>query len=157
MLVHLRCHNVIHDRFCYSQKKVYYIWGAPCSGKNTFVMQSKAANDLLVDMDALWQAVTGGEKYYKPDALKSNVFALRDTLLDQIKTRAGKWQTAYVLSTEPRKAARMRVCAAIGAEPIYIEASREQAIARLQADPEREKFVPQWTNYIDDFFENVEV
>lgn len=157
LLVHLQCHNAIHERFGYACKKVYYIWGAPCSGKNRFIQNAKGRNDLIVDMDLLWMAATGGEKYFKPDTLKQNVFMLRDCLLEQVKHRAGKWSTAYILSTEPRRSARDRVCAAIGAEPIYIAVDRETALERLHSDKERGPYVPAWEEYINRFFDDLEV
>ena len=156
-LVHHKCHNEIHARFGYTIRKVYFIWGSPCSGKNTYVNANKGHNDIIVDVDAIWQAITGGEKYFKPDALKTNVFMLRDALLEQIKTRAGKWQTAYIISGEPRKAARERLCASLGAEPIYIDCTKENALQHLANDPERKNYVQQWTQYIDNFFNNVEL
>ena len=156
-LVHHHCHNVIHDRFGYSIKRVYLVWGAPCSGKTSFVMQNKGRNDLIIDMDAIWQAITGGSKYDKPDALRTQAFAVRDCLLDSVKTRAGKWATAYYVTTEPRKAARDRLCAKLGAEPLYIPCTRAEALERLASDPERAGFEQQWTEYINKFFESVEV
>lgn len=155
-LVHHHCHNEIHDRFGYAFKRVYLVWGAPCSGKTSFVMQSKGRNDLIIDMDAIWQAITGGSKYDKPDALRTQAFAVRDCLLDSVKTRAGKWATAYYVTTEPRKAARDRLCAKLGAEPLYIPCTREEALERLASDPEREGFEHQWAEYINNFFDNME-
>jgi predicted kinase len=157
MIVSIKSHNEIHARFGgYWNRKVYYIWGSPCSGKNTFVMQNKGAADLIIDMDAIWQAITGGAKYDKPDALKQNAFMLRDALLEQVKTRAGKWQTAYILSTEPRASVRNRICNQLGAEQIYIECTKEEALQRLHNDAERAAVIPQWTEYINNFFENLE-
>jgi hypothetical protein len=108
-------------------------------------------------MDMLWQAITGGSKYDKPDALRSQAFALRDCLLDSVKTRAGKWAAAYYVTTEPHKAARDRLCAKLGAEPIYIPCTKDEALERLAHDPERAGYEQQWTEYINNFFENVEV
>lgn len=156
-LVHHKCHNIIHDRFGYSVKRVYLVWGAPCSGKTSFVMQNKGRNDFIIDMDAIWRAITGGEKYDKPDALRTQAFAVRDSLLDTVKTRAGKWATAYYVTTEPRKAARDRLCAKLGAEPLYIPCTRDEALDRLARDPERAAYVVQWAEYINNFFDNVEV
>lgn len=159
MIVSIKSHNEIHARFGgYWQRKVYFVWGSACSGKSTFVAQNKSDGDLVVDMDLIWQCVTGGgEKYHKPDALKQNVFMLRDALYEQIKTRAGKWQTAYILSTEPRAAARNRICSALGAEQIYIECTKAEALERLSKDKEREKYIAQWAGYIEKFFDELEV
>lgn len=155
-LVHHSCHNEIHDRFGWYSRKVYFIWGSPCSGKNSYVSSVMGSNDLLVDMDALWQAITGREKYFKPEALKKNVFLLQSSLFDQIKTGAGGWRSAYILSTETREATRARICRELGAEQIYIPVTKEKALIRLAGDPERSKYVPQWTEYINKFFEEME-
>lgn len=157
MIVSPRSHNEIHQRFGFAVKKVYLVWGAPCAGKNDYVSKAKGRNDLVVDMDALWQAITGGEKYFKPDTLKQNVFQLRECLLEQVKRRVGKWSTAYIISTEPRQSARNRLCAALGAEQIYLPVERETALARLADDPERVPYVEQWTEYINKFFDELEV
>jgi len=155
-LVHHSCHNAIHDRFGYSYKRVYLVWGAPCSGKSSFVMKNKGRNDLLIDMDLLWQAITGGSKYDKPDTLKTQVFQMRDCLLDSVKTRAGKWATAYYVTTEPHRAARDRICAKLGAEPIYIPCTRDEALARLAKDAERADVQQEWAGYINKFFDDME-
>ena len=155
-LVHHACHNEIHERFgCYF-KRVYLIWGAPCSGKSSFALQNKGRNDLIIDMDLLWQAITGGSKYDKPDALKTQVFALRDCLLDNVKTRAGKWAAAYYVTTEPHRAARDRLCAKLGAEPIYIPCTKEEALERLHKDAEREDVQQEWQGYIEKWFAEYE-
>ena len=114
-LVSHRSHNEMHARFGFmAQKKVYYVYGAPCSGKSTFVRENKGNSDLIVDVDLLWQAVTGGELYIKPDALKAPVFALRDSLLDVVRMRASKWERAYVIECGAHKGERERRIAALG-------------------------------------------
>ena len=56
MIVSQRSHNEIHGRFGYTtQRKVYFVYGAPCSGKTTFVNNIKGNSDLVVDMDNIWQ------------------------------------------------------------------------------------------------------
>lgn len=155
MLVHLACHNKIHDRFGQQVRKVYLIWGSPCSGKSTFVQKSKMPGDLVADIDLIWQALTG-VKYEKPDSLRNIAFQLRDALYEQIKTRAGKWKTAYIISSEPRRAGRMRTCEALGAEPIYLPISREEALQRLRNDPERVNVQLEWESYINNYFDNEE-
>ena len=153
MLVHMRCHNAIHARFGFmAQKKVYYVYGAPCSGKSTFVQQNKGNSDLVVDIDLLWQAVTGGSLYDKPDALKTPVFALRDSLLDVVKTRNGKWQSAYIIEGGANKGMRERRIAALGAEDIFIDCDKETCLMRLASDEKRNGVQEQWKKYIDDWF-----
>ena len=153
MLVSHRSHNEIHARYGFmTMKKVYYVYGAPCSGKSTFVMQSKGNSDLVIDIDRIWQAVTGGALYEKPDALKAPVFAVRDTLLDMVKTRTGKWERAWIIEGGALKGDRERRTAALGAESIYIDTDKETCLARLASDEKRIHVFTQWQGYIEQWF-----
>ena len=154
MLVSQKSHNEIHARFGYmSQRKVYYVWGAPCSGKTTYVNAIKGNSDLIVDIDNIWQCVTGGKRYEKPDALKANVFAIRDLLIDQIRTRAGKWERAYVIEGGALKGERTRRIAFLGAEDIYIDTDKQTCLNRLISDETRtEDQKKEWTAYIERWF-----
>lgn len=155
-LVHAKCHNEIHSRFGYqNQKKVYLVWGAPCSGKTTYVMQNKGNSDLVVDIDSIWEALTG-ERYEKPDALKTNVFTIRDMLLEQVKTRTGKWERAYVIGGYPVRSQRMRSAELLGAEMIYIKSDIKTCCERLQVDEKRFQHKDKWMRYIKDYFDQLE-
>lgn len=151
MIVSQRSHNEIHARFGFvAQRKVYFVYGAPCSGKNTFVNGIKGNSDLVVDIDLVWYCITGGEEYKKPNALKTNAFIMRDCLLDMVKTRAGKWERAFVISGGARKSDRMRQIQALGAEPIFIQESKETCLKRLASDQKRD--INEWTEYINNWF-----
>lgn len=155
MLVSHRSHNEIHARHGFKHlKKVYYIYGAPCSGKNSFVNSVKGNSDLVVDIDLIWQAITGGEKYHKPPALKSPVFILRDALLDVVKTRAGNWERCYIIEGGANKVNRERLISTLDAEPILIEATIEECFERLATDPQRQAPAVReaWAGYIENWF-----
>lgn len=152
MLVSHRSHNEIHARFGYQQgRKVYLVYGAPCSGKSTFVQQIKGNSDLVADIDHIWQAITGS-RYEKPDALKPCAFQLYNTLLDMVKTRQGRWARAYIIAGAAHKGQRERLLRDMGAEPIYIDTDKETCLQRLHSDPERQAVAAQWAQYIDDWF-----
>lgn len=155
-IVHAKCHNEIHNRFGYcAQRKVYLVYGSPCSGKTTFVDSIKGNSDIVVDMDLIWQCITGGrEKYFKPNALKTNAFIVRDCLLDMVKTRAGKWENAYVLTGGALKGDRERLAASLGAEYIFIDTPREICLERLASDSQRTNEQKQeWIVYINKWWE----
>lgn len=153
MLVSHKSHNEIHARYGYAHmKKVYYVYGAPCSGKNTFVQNSKGNSDMIVDIDLIWQALTGGGLYEKPDALKTPVFAVRDTLFDLAKTRAGKWERCWVIDGGALKGERERRINALGAEAIYIDTDKETCLMRLASDEKRINVQDQWRGYIEKWF-----
>lgn len=153
MLVSHQAHNEIHSRFGYGRgKKVYFVHGAPCSGKTAFVNSIKGNSDLIVDVDNIWQCITGRERYYKPNALKQDMFAVRDCLIDRVKRRVGNWDTAWIISSEEFKTPREELAKRCGAELIHIDTSREVCIERLYKDESRRDVREQWLKYIDDYF-----
>lgn len=154
MIVSQRSHNAIHARFGYcTERKVYFVYGAPCSGKTTFVNGIKGNSDIVVDMDNIWQCITGGNRYEKPNALKQNAFAVRDFLVDMIRTRAGKWENAYIIEGGALKGDRERKTAVLGAQLLFIDEPKETCLTRLQSDTERtEEQKKEWSKYIDRWF-----
>lgn len=154
--VHARCHNDIHNRFGGRvrtwQRKVYYVWGAPCSGKSTFVRENMQVGDLVLDIDKLWEAMSGQPEYMKPSSIKANVFIARDAIFDSIKTRAGNWQTAWVIEGGALLGDRMRRIETLGAEPIYINTPINECLERLASDDSRRLVQDQWVGYIETYF-----
>lgn len=143
-LIHFKCHNQIHERFGFEQpKKVFIVYGSPCSGKSTWVNSVATKDDLIVDIDSIWECISTCDKYNKPNRLKPNVFGVRDCLIDQIKMRVGKWKNAYVIGTYPLKMERQRLADKLGAECIYIECDKETCLSRA-LNEEWEKFIENW-------------
>lgn len=141
MLVHHECHNRIHKRFGRIIRKVYMVYGAPRSGKTSYVDHIKDIDDLVVDMDDIWQCI-GDDELLKPSALKPIVFAMRDKLYECILTRLGAWANAYIITTRPD----MRLADKLGAELIYIPSDRETCLERCGNEA--------WMQYVNDWFDN---
>ncbi len=154
LIVSQKSHNEIHSRFGYcAERKVYYVYGSACAGKTTFVNSIKGNSDIVVDMDNIWQCITGGQRYNKPNALKTNAFAVRDLLIDMIRTRAGKWERAFVIEGGALKADRERKIELLGAEPIFIDTDKQTCLNRLASDTERtQEQKKEWAKYIDTWF-----
>lgn len=150
-LVHHRCHNKIHEKFEYKPKQVFLVYGAPLSGKSTWVDDVRCVGDLIVDIDNIWQCVSGCERYVKPERLNANVFGVRDKLLEQVKFRQGKWNNAYVIGGYPLSGERERLIKSLGAREIFIDTSMDECLARLQACNDGRN-VSDWTKYIEDWF-----
>lgn len=148
-LLHFKCHNEVHERFGYNgrqQQSVFIVYGAPCSGKRTWVHDNANANDLIVDIERLWAAVRADvcADNEKPNAIKSNVFALRESLIDMIKVRRGKWRNAYIIGGYPLQGERERLMQTVGADKlIHIDTAREVCEARAQSE-EMKKYIAEW-------------
>ena len=150
-LVHHVCHNIIHNKLGYTQREVYIVYGSPLSGKSSYVDSVKCEGDLIVDIDNIWQAVSGCDRYVKPNRLKAVVFSIRDNLLESVKYRRGKWNNAYIIGGYPYQAERERLINSLDAREVFIDVSREECINRLAAcDDGRDK--KEWKKYIDDWF-----
>lgn len=148
------CHDTEHNRFGRrKEKSVYLVYGPPLAGKKSFVRQQQHRGDLIVSMDTLYAAISGLPEYDKPDSLFGNVVRVHDQLIDNIKTRWGKWSTAWVIGGYADKFKRERTATDIGAELIFIEASKEECYNRLELDERLQYRKPEWRSYIDKWFE----
>lgn len=154
MLVSHKAHNEIHSRFGYSAgRKVYYVYGAPCSGKTTFVNSIKGNSDIVCDIDNIWQCITGGARYEKPNALKANMFEIQRCIMDMIKKRVGNWERAFVIDGGAAKTPRNNRIKDLGAEAIFIDADKETCFKRLANDNTRTQAQKaEWQKYIDSWF-----
>ena len=155
MIVHHKCHNKIHHKLSMTDRRtVYVVYGAPCSGKTSFVRDNMEQGDLIIDIDNIWQCISGCDRYIKPARLNSNVFVLRDNLIEQVRYRSGKWLTAWIVGGYPLTAERERLCKSLGAREIFIDTTRDECLKRLHdAAANDGRDVDEWTRYISDWFD----
>ena len=150
-LVHHRCHNYIHNKLGYSIRQVFIVYGAPLSGKTTFVKDNANVGDLIIDIDSIWQCVSGLPRYNKPNRLKAIVFKVRDSLIECVKYRYGKWDNCYIIGGYPLQSERERLIKELGAREVFINASQSECMARLESiDDGRDH--DEWARYIADWF-----
>lgn len=160
-VLHWQCHNIVHNRFCgvgvAIERKVYLITGAPLSGKTTFVKERMQEGDIVLDIDDLWQCMSGQPRYTKPNQLRPAVFNLRNAIKEQIQKGAGSWRNAYIIESLPIATDRKREAErykAHNCEVITMEASREECLNRLYAMPngrDIKKYEEFINNYFDDY------
>lgn len=150
-LVHARCHNRIHDKLGYIRKEIYLIYGPPLAGKRTYIRDVIQPGDLLVDMDAIWECITGGDRYTKPGKLNAVAFGVRDLLLDCIRTKRGRWNNAYICGGYPLISERERLIRETGAREIYIDTDKETCLNRA-AEIEDQDARAAWREYIEDWW-----
>jgi hypothetical protein len=145
LLVCHRCHNAIHGRFGGGrQRQVWVVWGSPGAGKTTLVQGAANADDLVIDMDRLWDAVCTAGAASKPPRCQSDVFALRDLLRDRVRTRAGKWRQAWWIEGLPRRSERLRVIRELGAEGIHVATGEAECLGRIGSDERRAAWCRDW-------------
>lgn len=146
MLVHHKCHNQLHARFGYEgPQKIYIVYGSPCAGKSTWVKESAGKDDLIVDVDKIWEAITINDKFNKSKRLLRNVLGVRDCIIDQILIREGKWKNAYIIGGYPLSMERKRLADKLNAELVFIDESKETCKSRALNS--------EWEKLIDDWFD----
>lgn len=154
ILVHHKCHNQIHKRFGYNRaapRKVYIVYGPPLAGKSTWVRDVAGEADLILDIDKVWQMISNNPPYVKPAELKLCVFGVRDTILDMVKTRRGKWRNAYIIGGYAIPREREELAALLGAELVPVIEPVEECLGRLaRCQDGRDRKA--WESYIREWF-----
>lgn len=149
MLVHHVCHNKIHNKLGYREKKVYLVYGAPYSGKHSYVKSIYEPGDVMVSMDKIWQCITSDGAH--DGRLNSIAFSVRDKLIECIRYRTGKWNTAYVIGGYPLISERQRLCRELGAEEIFIDVSMGECLYKMVHDENVDPH--EYKKYIEGWFE----
>ena len=161
--VHFRCHNMLHERFGYNKtssarsvpKKVFIVYGSPCAGKSTWVHENATKDDLVVDMDSIWQMISTNARYDKPASLRSVAFQIRDAMYDVIKYRSGKWHNAYIITGGALKGDRDRLQQRVAADDmIFIDTPMNECIKRAVKRGLPDDQQQEWIKYINDWFDS---
>jgi hypothetical protein len=146
MVVHHKCHNAIHERWGYSQnsaRHIYIVCGSPCAGKSEYVQRNAGRNDLIIDIDRLYEAMGRSRS-----AVKSNVLAVYRDLIDMVRTRNGRWRNVWIVRTLPMSIDRdtiVRDCN--GGELIHIDTDKETCMA------EAHRRGGDWVEWTESFWE----
>lgn len=175
------CHSAIHEKsyqmyrkrhrtntglangLCFDEdgnvvqkKNVFIVWGAPASGKTTYVKEQKGKYDLVVDLDYIMCALSLEQgKNYSEDALP---FALdiRDYIYQMIQERRHFFENMFIVSTLPKKEQREALAKRLNGTLIHINTGEEECLKRARRDTERKNKELQY-KIIKEFFETVEV
>ena len=126
------CHDEEHNRFGYTEHHIYIIYGAPCSGKTTYALERMSTNDIIVDLDMIYEMLTGKDGHEHSDGLRFIAFKIRDTLYDIIKTRYGRFNDAYIVAGLPHRGEREALARRLGAELVHIDTSEDECIKRAE-------------------------
>lgn len=115
-------------------------------GKSTWVNDRATQDDLIVDIDKIWECISFCDKYNKPNKLQANAFEVRNNLIEQVKMRVGNWQNAFIVGTYPLRMERQRLADKLGAELILIECDKETCLLRANNE--------NWKKYIEEWFDD---
>lgn len=150
-IVSHKTHNILHNKLGHMGREVYLVYGAPFAGKREWVEDNRSDGDLIIDIDDIWECISGCDRYNKPNRLKAVMFKVRDTLIDCVKYRNGKWLNAYIIGGYPMQSERERLCRELGAREIFIDTKMDECLYRMEQHSEINQ--EEYKGYIREWFE----
>ena len=148
MIVHHKCHCLIHNNLNkYTEHKNYIVYGPALSGKTTYVNEVSSHGDLVLDISNIWQCITNNSEE-KPNGLKNLVFDIRDKIIEDIKQNRIFYKRAYIVGTYKLVPERDRLAAALNAELICIDTSKEECLERANKSKNKKEYI----EYINEWF-----
>lgn len=123
------------------------VWGAPCSGKTTYVREHVKAGDVICDYDAIYQALSGLPNQQRVETLDGFVVEAVENVHNLIFAHTEL--DAWIITASREKAKAEELAKRFDAELVALEVSREEAHKRCDADGRPAC----WHEFIDRWFE----
>jgi len=122
------------------------ICGPPASGKTTYIKERTRPGDCILDIDKLYEALSGLEIYDKPDILLRTVFAAHNAALLQAIQQG---ITVWCITSGATKIKRDRACCGVRPQKVIIlDLPVMECIKRVMHDPRRKDQLPLWEKII---------
>jgi len=132
---------------------VKVIWGAPGSGKTTYVGENKGKNDLIYDYDHLMCALAGLNLYDMNEHLGDYLIGFRDEVISRLM-KDEQLDNAWLIISLPSQLMR-ETLAWLEPEYVFLDVSKEDCIERLMND-DRRSDKDQATQAVEEWFERFE-
>lgn len=130
------------------------ICGAPGSGKTTYVAQHAQRGDLIIDVDALYHAMSGLPWYDKPKSLLGHILAARDGALDELSRTPDV--NAWIIADVPTRTERDAFRARLNAEVAVMETPVIDCLERISQDGRRAGQLQEWMPRVLDWWRRYE-
>jgi predicted kinase len=137
-------------------KNVTIVYGAPASGKTTYVQKNKGKYDIVLDLDYIRSALALSESTHKhfPDTLPFAI-KIRDMVYEVIADRELFFDHAWVIATLPKRSERIDLVRKLTANLKHIDTSEEECLRRASEDSARRARQTQ-VDMIKKYFANYE-
>lgn len=133
---------------------VTVIGGPSGSGKTTIVNDLKAWGDLVVDVDALFVALSGQPWFDSPQNLLPYVLDARDAVINRL-ARGDKDCRAWVITANGNMREVVNLAARLRASITILAVDRSECIRRIYNDPLRQNR-ELYTNLVHDWWQKFE-
>lgn len=152
-LLHIDCHNKLHDRFQSYKQEIILVYGPPPSYLD-YVEREAGLNDIVISLDYIYKAINP-QFYLYPHTRAMVSFAndiVKKQFLEWAKYRTGKWQRCFICGGYYNKNERERLKKELAIDrEVFIDISKEEAYAIAK----QYNVQPQYYKYIDEWYEKI--
>ena len=131
--------------------QVTIVCGAPGSGKTSWAARQMCWGDLILDIDTLYQALTGLPMYDKPQTLLPVVLAIRDAVVAQLN-KPNQVQKAFIITTTTKHAEIIAMAQKLKGRVVVLGTASVTCLQRISADPRRKDKLEQWQQLVKRWF-----
>lgn len=119
--------------------KVHIVHGAPAAGKSRYVQEHRQNTDLVVDLDAIQQAL-GHDRNEPHNNMLGLSISIRDHIYELVEARDEiiDCRTVWIIATLPKKKQRQQLQERLKADLIHIDTPQQTCIEHAKADESRQ-------------------
>ena len=128
-------------------KRIVMVCGPPGAGKSSYVQQRAKWGDLILDMDALYQALSGLAWYTKPEGLLPYVLAAEAGVID-VLTDYDNDVRAWIITGGADRRKRQALVNRLGATLVMLATPPGECIRRIQNDERRKDKAHLWESIV---------
>lgn len=135
------------DEMNQTERQVVLVYGPPCAGKSTLVKESSRRGDLVLDRDAIHQALSNLGTHDRDQDISQMVEIVWENMLRNIPLFRGD---VWIISSAPKKSDRDSMGHVVSRNQLVF-ADRDTCLQRA-----RDERPEAWLTYIDRWFNNYE-
>lgn len=134
--------------FTKSTIPVTIVAGPPGAGKTAYIEERAKWGDLVVDVDALYAALSMLPWYEKPDVLLPFVMEVRDAVLARL-SRPSQVRAAWVITSEADRGKLEKLSETLGGALVVLEVNALECVRRISQDERRADRWEQWQEIVN--------
>lgn len=116
--------------------KVILVCGSPGSGKSYYVKKNKLKDDIVIDIDSLYYALTYLPLYQKPKSVLKYISSAKEAVFKEI-TEDQSGSTAWIITCGARAESRQRFKDRFNARVIILETPVNKCLEHISSDETR--------------------